>query len=256
MKTAALALDIPVEQPESSAGLHEVIRQGEFDVGVVVAFGRILSEEVLAATRMGYLNLHFSLLPRWRGAAPVERAIMAGDTATGVTIIQIDAGLDTGPVLTAQLVDILEGETGGALTTRLAGLGASLISRALPPFVDGSLVPVAQTDEGMTYAPKITKADRAIQVELGVHDAIRRIRALAPSPAATILVDGEPFKVLSATPSQMQVETGEWAAIGGAPVVGLGDGALSLGLIQPPGRSPVSAADWLRGARREAGTVG
>src|SRR5690606_39699141 len=129
---------------------------GEFDLGDVVAYGRLLRPEVLALPVRGVLNVHFSLLPRWRGAAPVARALMAGDTMTGVTIIRLDEGLDTGPVLTAQLVDIHPSEDAGTLTDRLARLGARLLVSVIPGYLSGEVVPVPQTDDGVTYAEKIT----------------------------------------------------------------------------------------------------
>ena len=184
-RSAAVALGVPLSQPKTSSELEAAIVSEEFDLGVVVAYGRILKPEVLAATRNGYLNVHFSLLPRWRGAAPVARAIMAGDQMTGVTIIRLDEGLDTGPVLTAQAVDIGAQETAGALTTRLADLGASLISSALPAYLSTALTPLPQSDEGATYADKVTKSDRPLDTDATVVEAVNQVRGLAPVPGAT-----------------------------------------------------------------------
>lgn len=153
VKSAALEIGARVEQPATSGGLFEALSSvAGLDLGVVVAYGRIIRPEALHIPRMGMLNVHFSLLPRWRGAAPVSRALIAGDTMTGVTIIKLDEGLDTGPVLTAQAVDIKGDENAGSLTERLAVLGAELLMKALPAYLSGELEPVPQSDEGLTYA--------------------------------------------------------------------------------------------------------
>lgn len=256
VKSAGIDMAIEVAEPASGSELIRAIRErGPFDVGVVVAYGRILTEEVLESTSRGFVNVHFSLLPRWRGAAPVERAIMAGDPMTGITLIALDKGLDTGPVLTAQAVDIGTTESGGSLTARLSKIGARLISESLGGYMSGSIVPVAQTEDGATYAKKIGKEDRPLSPLDSVARAINQIRALAPVPSATLVVDGEVFKVLSAVPHDTSPIQGTWSIENGKLVVGLGDGGLELTLIQPPGRNPQPAGDWLRGARRETGSV-
>lgn len=257
VKEAAGELRLSVGQPETDAELSAMVDGlGEFDAGVVVAYGRILRASVLQAPRLGWLNVHFSLLPRWRGAAPVERAIMAGDTMTGVTIIELDEGMDTGPVLTAQAVDIGPEETGGALTSRLALVGADLLSRSLSGYIDATSTPITQTDEGATHAAKLTRDDRLIDVQGTVVDALDRIRALAPVPGATVRIDGRPFKVLAARRIEGGPRTGTWFNESGRPIVGLGDGAVELTMLQPPGKNPLGGQDWLRGVRADGGTVG
>ncbi len=256
VKVAAVEMGLEVQQPSTSAELEAALaNSAPIDVGIAVAYGRILRPRVLAVPRAGFLNVHFSLLPRWRGAAPVERAIMAGDTMSGVTIIQLDEGMDTGPVLTAQAVDIAPDETGGALTARLADLGGRLISNSLEAYLDGSLVPQTQTDEGAVIARKIQKEDRPIEIDGTAKAARDKVRALAPSPGATLRVDGEVFKILAVQSSEFDVEPGRWVGIEGWPVVGLSDGAATLSLIQPPGRSLQEGSAWLRGARRSGGIV-
>ena len=149
VKTAAIDLGLAVAQPGSRGELTSAVSEaGPVDIGVVVAFGRILGREALEIPSHGMVNAHFSLLPRWRGAAPVERALLAGDPMTGVTIIRLDEGLDTGPVLTAQAVDIESDENGGELTRRLADLAARLLGQTLGHYLTGDLVPVEKTDEG------------------------------------------------------------------------------------------------------------
>ena len=256
IKMFALDAELTVAQPSTSAELVSAVEAaGDFDVGVVVAYGRILRSELLALPTSGFLNLHFSLLPRWRGAAPVQRALMAGDTMSGVTVIKIDEGLDTGPVLTAQAVDILPDENGGELTGRLADLGARLIVRVLPGYLDGSVVPVDQTEEGTTYADKISIDDRMVATSPSVTDFVNRVRALAPSPAATVEIDGQTHKILEARRHHHAPVAGTWVVVDSVPVLGVGGGGVELVSLQPSGKTARSGADWVRGRRREAGVV-
>jgi methionyl-tRNA formyltransferase len=210
---------------------------------------------MLGTARLGYVNIHFSLLPRWRGAAPVERAIMAGDPMTGVTIILLDEGLDTGPVLNAQAVDIADFVTGGELTSVLAGLGARLVVKTLPDYVSGQVTAIRQVSDGATYARKLAPSDRPVRIDEDRVMTINRIRALAPRPGATLEIDGETFKILEASRVDLAVEPGRWESIAGVPVFGCSDGALEIQHLQPPGRRVVTGASWLRGLRRTAGVV-
>lgn len=256
VKNAALELGLTVAQPESRAELAEGIAEhGPFDVGVVVAYGRILRPEVLEQPAHGFVNVHFSLLPRWRGAAPVARALMAGDPMTGVSIIVLEEGLDTGPVLTAQAIDILPHDNAGTLTDRLATVGARLLAEVLPDYLTGELRPVPQTDEGATYAEKIEPEDRVIDPSADVDTVVAQVRGLAPVPGATLVIDGTPHKILAVRPASHEVAAGSWVAVGDRPIVGLGDGAIEVVTIQPPGRNPMSGEDWLRGLRRKGGNV-
>lgn len=256
VKNAALELGLTVAQPESRAELAEGIAEhGPFDVGVVVAYGRILRPEVLEQPAHGFVNVHFSLLPRWRGAAPVARALMAGDPMTGVSIIVLEEGLDTGPVLTAQAIDILPDDNAGTLTDRLATVGARLLAEVLPDYLTGELRPVPQTDEGATYAEKIEPEDRVIDPSADVDAVVAQVRGLAPVPGATLVIDGTPHKILAVRPASHEVAAGSWVAVGDRPIVGLGDGAIEVVTIQPPGRNPMSGEDWLRGLRRKGGNV-
>ena len=256
VKMFALDAELTVAQPSTSAELVSAVEAaGAFDVGVVVAYGRILRSELLALPTSGFLNLHFSLLPRWRGAAPVQRALMAGDTMSGVTVIKIDEGLDTGPVLTAQAVDIFPDENGGELTGRLADLGARLIVTVLPGYLDGSVVPVDQTEEGTTYADKISTDDRMVATSPSAADFVNRVRALAPSPAATIEIDGQTHKILEARRHHHVPVAGTWVVVDSVPVLGVGGGGVELVSLQPSGKTARSGADWVRGRRREAGVV-
>lgn len=256
VKEAATRLGLAVAQPENGGELlSDLDEHGPFDVGVVVAYGRILKPAVLDQPEHGMVNVHFSLLPRWRGAAPVSRALLAGDPMTGVTIMRIDEGLDTGPILTAQAIDILDDDDSGSLTERLADLGARLLVATLPGYLMGQVEPVAQSDDGLTYADKIEKADRPIDVDGEPEVVLRQIRALAPTPAATLDIDGEPHKILSAQPVEAHLEPGTWAAVEGRPLVGLVGGAMELLRLQPPGKIAMSGADWLNGRQEDHGEI-
>lgn len=247
---AAQDLGLEVAQPRDPSDLHAAISQvGPLDLGVVVAFGQILRPEVLAIPAKGFLNVHFSLLPRWRGAAPVARAIEAGDTMTGVTIIKLDEGLDTGPVLTAQGVDILPGENTGELTERLAGLGARLLVEAIPPYMRGESTPLDQVDEGAEYADKITAHDRPLDIDVDPQAFVNKVRALSPVPGATLELEGVRHKILEAVVADEAIEKGTWAVADGVPVVGVGDGGVALTRLQPPGKKTMDGASWARGRR-------
>lgn len=257
VKERAAAHGLDVAQPSTSAELARAIEEsGPFDVGVVVAFGRILRSEVLELALHGMVNVHFSLLPRWRGAAPVARALMAGDSMTGVTIMKLDEGLDTGPVISAQAIDIPHDDDAGMLTDRLAGMGARLLARELPRYLSGELEAVPQTGEGASYAGKIEKSDRPIDVHADAESIVAQVRGLSPSPAATLEIDGQAHKVLAAQVSEDEVETGTWSDVEGRPVVGVGDGSsIELLMVQPPGKTPQPGVDWLHGRQRSGGVV-
>ena len=256
VKIEAERLGLLVAQPASAPELSEALQSaGGLDLAVVVAYGRILRPEALAIPDAGMLNLHFSLLPRWRGAAPVSRALMAGDPMTGVTIFRLDEGLDTGPVLTAQAVDIDEEETAGELTTRLAALGARLITGAIPHYLDGVLEPVQQSDDGLTYASKIEPQERLIKVKGNRIEEVNRVRALSPEPGATLVIDGERHQVLQARLHETAPGPGRWVETGSVPVAGFGDGGVELVTLLPPGKRPMSGESWLRGRRRDSGST-
>lgn len=256
VKTEADRRGLRVAQPDSAAGLRDVLESaGALDLAVVVAYGRIIKPEALIVPGAGMLNLHFSLLPRWRGAAPVSRALMAGDPMTGVTIFRLDEGVDTGPVLTAQAVDIEDEETAGGLTSRLAVLGARLLTGVIPGYLDEAIEPVPQSDEGMTYAAKIEPRERRIEVEGPRVAEVNRVRALSPEPGATLIIDGAPHQVLQARLHGASPEPGRWQSEDGVPVAGFGDGGVELVTLLPPGKRPMSGEAWLLGLRKDEGSV-
>lgn len=255
VKVAATAHGLPIAQPEDRAGVVGALEgAGPFDLGVVVAFGMILEHRAFAMPRLGMLNAHFSLLPRWRGAAPVARALIAGDSMTGVTIIRLDEGLDTGPVLTAQAVDIGSEETAGELTQRLSGLAARLLSVVLPDYMTGEMVPVPQSDEGVTYASKLEPGVRPLRANLTQADAVNLVRGLSPEPGATVDIDGERHQVLRARSHARALQPGSWELESGTPVIGVADGGVELIEIKAPGRRAMSGAEWARGRRVASGS--
>ena len=228
------------------------MRALDLDVAVVVAYGLILPKAILAAPRLGCLNVHASLLPRWRGAAPIQRAILAGDTQSGVAIMQMDEGLDTGAVLTVKSVPITPTTTAGDLHDRLAGLGAELIVPALQGVADGTLTASPQPADGVTYAAKITRDEARINWSKSNVDIDRQVRAFAPMPGAWFLHAGERIKILAATPTNAQGPAG--TVLDSLPTIACGAGALMPTWLQREGRSPTVAGDFLRGYALPPGT--
>ena len=244
VQTRAEALGIPVRHPVSLRGAAE---QAEFaalgaDVAVVVAYGLILPQSVLSAPRLGCLNIHASLLPRWRGAAPIHRAIMAGDTETGVCIMQMEAGLDTGPVLLRQATAIGAGETTGQLHDRLSDMGAALIVEALERLP--GLAAVAQPEAGVTYAAEIDKAEARVDWARPAAEVDRLIRGLSPAPGAWCEIAGERVKLLA---SRRVEGAGLPGQVLHGFVIACGDGAIEVLEAQREGKRPMAAGDILRG---------
>ena len=259
VKERALALGLPVLQPQTlrDPAAAAALEAHAPDVMVVVAYGLLLPPAILAVPRLGCLNIHASLLPRWRGAAPVARAIMAGDTVTGVCIMRMDAGLDTGPVMLAREVTIGARETAGELQARLAGEGARAIVAALDALGAGSARFVPQDGAQATHAPKLDKSEARLDWREPATVLERRVRALNPRPVAETSLDGRQLRVFEAE----VVATAPGAAPGtilraGAEgiVVMCGDRALALRRVQLPGRRAVAAADFAN-ARSLAGLV-
>ena len=241
------SLRLDGKYPEEAAAARTALEQAAPDVMVVAAYGLILPPWVLAQPRRGCLNIHGSLLPRWRGAAPIQRAIEAGDAETGITVMQMDAGLDTGAMLLAEALPITPTDTSATLHDRLAALGARLIDQALALLAQGALQPRPQPAEGVTYAHKIEKAEAAIAWQAPAAVVERRLRAFDPFPGATAVLGGQPVKVWrgrvvpgSGVPGQV-LQAGE-----GRLVVACGQDALELLEVQLAGGRRIPAREFLQ----------
>ena len=255
VKALALASGIEVFQPLTlkDPAAQERLRAVDAEVMVVAAYGLILPQAVLDLPRYGCLNIHASLLPRWRGAAPIQRAILAGDTETGVCIMQMEAGLDTGPVLLSDRLPLASDETAGSLHDKLADLGARLIVNALEkiPFPA-----VPQSDTGITYAAKIEKAEAMLDWRLPAAEIERKVRAFNPFPGAATVLEGVPVKIWRAVAVPGGAAPGTvLAADRHGIVVACGDGALCLGELQKAGGKRLSAAQFLSGNALSPGAV-
>ncbi|MCK6376127.1 MAG: methionyl-tRNA formyltransferase [Zoogloea sp.] len=257
VKQVALAAGIPVHQPEKlrTPEQQAPLAAACCDVLVVAAYGIILPQAVLDLPRYGCLNIHASLLPRWRGAAPIHRAIEAGDAETGITIMQMDAGLDTGPMLIKRVEPIQPDDTTGSLHDRLAWVGAELIVEALEALPAGKLEATPQPAEGVTYAAKIGKAEAAVDWTRPAIEIERAVRAFNPFPGAIATLDGTPVKLWRARAIDATGTPGEvLLAEGAGVIVACGEGALCVTELQKPGARRMPAADFLRGMPIAAGS--
>jgi len=237
-------LGIEVRSPKSLKGEaeQEAFAELEADVSVVAAYGLILPQPILDAPMLGCLNVHGSLLPRWRGAAPVQRAIMAGDEATGVTIMQMEAGLDTGPMLLKRALEI-EDRNAAQLTEELAKLGAAMMVEVLADLPE--FEPIEQPDDGVTYAAKISKEEARIDWSRPAAELVRQIQGLAPFPGAWFEANGERIKLLAAEITTSHGAPGE--VIDDRLTIGCGNGALRPTQVQRAGKGVMSAEELLRG---------
>ncbi len=253
VKERALDLGIPVVQPEHASEVAGAIAgYGPFDLGVVVAYGMLLDEAALDVSRLGHVNVHFSLLPRWRGAAPVQAALLSGDERTGVSLMQLERGLDTGPVFSVVSLAIRPDDNAGTLTARLAVVGARLLSSELAPILEGRRFPGPQPGSGASYAPKIGPADRPLDFARHAVDLARQVRALAPMPGATANAGERTIRILAARATDRDIPVGQVRAELGSVFVGTGSGSLVLDRVQPAGGRSMTAADWYRGHRPES----
>jgi methionyl-tRNA formyltransferase len=249
---AADELGLPVRTPprlRTDPDTQAAFAALDLDVAVVAAYGLILPQPMLDAPRRGCLNIHASLLPRWRGAGPIQAAILAGDSETGITIMQMEAGLDTGPILLHQAVPITPTTTNATLHDALAALGATLILDALAT----APVPVPQPDTGATYAPKLTREDGRIDWSQPAAAIDRQIRAFNPWPGCFTTLHGAPIKILTAAPTEATGTPG--TVIDHELTVACGDQALNLTKVQLPGRAALDARAFLRGHPVPPGTV-
>jgi methionyl-tRNA formyltransferase len=250
---------IPVLQPVSvrTDEFAARLRDLDLDAVAVVAFGALIPASLLTVPRHGWINLHFSLLPAWRGAAPVQAAIRAGDEITGASTFAIEQGLDTGPVFGTVTEPVGPTDTAGALLDRLAHSGARLLVATMDGIADGSLVPRPQPVDGISQAGKVTPEDARVDFAAPARAVDRLIRSVTPEPGAWVpsrwgRLGLGPVTLVSEPPEHL--EPGRLAAGKREVLVGTGSGAVRLGTVQPPGKRPMPAADWARGARLSSGS--
>ncbi|MDV3134849.1 methionyl-tRNA formyltransferase [Mycobacterium sp. 29Ha] len=249
----AMDHDIPVlrpTKPNSEEFIEELAALAP-ECCAVVAYGALLREGLLAVPKHGWINLHFSLLPAWRGAAPVQAAIAAGDTVTGATTFQIEPALDSGPVYGVVTETIRPTDTAGELLERLSISGAALLATTLDGIADGSLTAVPQPSDGITIAPKITVEEARVRWDLPAHVVERRIRAVTPNPGAWTMIGDLRVKVgpVSIEQSADTLPPGTIRVERKGVHIGTGSQPVALGVIQAPGKKPMNAVDWARGAR-------
>lgn len=254
----AVALGLEVRTPTS---LRTPEAQSDFaalhaDIAVVAAYGLILPQAVLDAPRLGCINIHGSLLPRWRGAAPIQRSIMEGDPETGITIMQMEAGLDTGPMLTKEAIAITPTTTAASLHDQLATLGAKMVVEALSALADGRLTPVPQPDDGVTYAAKIDKAEARIVWDRPATQVARHINGLSPFPGAWCEINGERVKILLAEACSQTTTSPAGTVLDEQLLVACSGGeTVRLLRLQRSGKAPLDAEALLRGWTVPVGTV-
>ena len=250
VKVAALEHGLPVSQPQTlrdESSRADLVRWHP-DVLVVVAYGLILPQAVLDLPRMGCVNIHASLLPRWRGAAPIQRAVLEGDPETGVTIMLMDAGLDTGPILLQEAVAIAPTDTAASLHDSLAKQGARALLAALEGLAGGSLTPHPQPSEGVSYAAKINKSEALLDWTRSAAEIVRKVRAFNPWPIAETQLEGEQLRIYAASVASAPATPTRPGTIAvtreGHVTVSCGFGAVTLEEVQRPGRRPISGRDF------------
>jgi methionyl-tRNA formyltransferase len=260
VKIAAEALGIPVAQPRATRkpAFAETLREVEAEVGVVVAYGRILPRAVLDAFPHGCLNIHASLLPKYRGAAPIQWAIIRGEEETGVAIMRLDEGMDTGPVIAERRLPIAADDTAGDLAERLAPVGAELLVEVLAQVETGTAHERPQDHAVATYAPMLTKADGAIDWSQDARAVSARIRGVDPWPGAQTTLEGDPLKLFA--PAVVSEDGGEGApgqilSLEGGLVVACGQGALRVAEVQAPGKRRMPADAFARGRKLSPGAL-
>ena len=254
VKLLTQELGIPVIQPEKlrQPEAMEQLRLWNPDLIVVAAFGQILKKDVLYLPRFGCINVHASLLPRWRGAAPINAAILHGDQETGITIMKMDVGLDTGPILTQRSIPLTREDTAGSVFEKLSRLGADLLIETLPDYLSGKIEPVPQPEEGMTYAPMLKKEEGQLDFSHPAEELERGVRAFNPWPGAFMDFDGTLLKIHRSHVESGDAEAGQRLVYHDQPAVGTRNGLLILDEVQPAGKKTMSGKSFLAGARHWA----
>lgn len=261
VKQCALRHQLPVEQPPTlkDAAAVDHLAHWSADLMIVVAYGLLLPQAALQTPRLGCVNIHASLLPRWRGAAPIQRAIQAGDARSGVTIMQMDVGLDTGPMLLERVTPIDARETAATLHDRLSTLGAEAVLEAIDAIAAGTAEPRVQPKDGATYAAKIRKEEALIDWSQSALQIDRQVRAFTPWPIAETRWNGQQLRVWQSLPlaTKTSAAPGTVVATSAAGIdVATGDGTLQLTRVQTAGRKAMDAADFLRAHRPEGAVLG
>ncbi|HMV29343.1 MAG TPA: methionyl-tRNA formyltransferase [Anaerolineales bacterium] len=252
VKLLAQDLNIPVMQPQKlrEPEAMQQLQAWNPDLIVVAAFGQILRKDVLDLPKYGCVNVHASLLPRWRGAAPINASVLAGDEETGVTIMKMDVGLDTGPMLSMEKIRITPDDTAGSLFEALSTLGAKLLIETLPGYINGTVLPQPQPEEGATYAPMLKKEDGRLDFNQPAVELERRIRAMNPWPGAWFEWNGNILKVNRGAVSEAKgKEVGSRIIVEGRPAVQCADGVLILEEVQPPSKKVMPGKAFLSGTR-------
>jgi len=251
VKALALELGIPIMQPEKlrAPEAMQQLLDWKPDLIVVAAFGQILKKDVLDLPPFGCLNVHASLLPRWRGAAPINAAILHGDEETGVTIMQMDVGLDTGPMLAKRSMRLSADDTAGSVTETLSHLGANLLIETLPDYLSGNITPRPQSEEGVTYAPMLKKEEGRLDFTRAAITLERQIRAFNPWPGAFMDFEGALLKIHKAHVEGAVASVGQRLVYQEQPAVGARGGLLILDEVQPAGKKSMSGKSFLAGAR-------
>ncbi len=251
VKILAEQLGLPIIQPNRlrEPTATDLLRAWSPDLIVVAAFGQILRPEVLALPPQGCINVHASLLPRWRGAAPIQAAIRHGDPEAGVTIMKMDPGVDTGPMLAQRAIPIQLDDTAGTMTEKLSMLGAELLIETLPRYLSGELQPQPQPEAGATYAPMLKKEDARLDFSIPAEGLARYVRAYNPNPGAYFEWAGEMLKVHRAHATEVELQPGHRQIYQKLPAVGTSYGLLVLDEVQPPGKKPMPGKSFLSGAR-------
>jgi methionyl-tRNA formyltransferase len=257
VKERALALGIPVHQPESSRAIASVLGDVDrLDVAVIVAFGMLIRPDALAVPARGFVNVHFSILPRWRGAAPVQRAIEAGDRTTGVTLMALDEGLDTGPIYSTRVTALGPNETAGDVFDRLAVAGARHLQHVLPSIVARRVIATRQRGETATHAAKISPDERRLALDVPATTIRRLVHAMSPAPGAFAMLEDDRFKLLRVRETDRpSSDPGALVLHDGRLLMGTATTMLELVEVQPFGKRVMPGRDWAMGRREALGTL-
>jgi methionyl-tRNA formyltransferase len=257
VKSAALRLGLPLLQAEKlrAPEAMEQLQAWSPDLIVVAAFGQILRPEVLDLPEFGCINVHGSILPRWRGATPIQASILAGDQETGITVMKMDPGIDTGPILSQRTIPISSDETSGTLFAKLAPLGAELLMVTLPKYLSGEIKPRPQPEEGATYTKMLKKENGRLDFTQQAIELERRVRAFNPWPGAYFEYNGNPLKVKTASIAPGDFEPGKHVLYQGNPAIATSEGLLVLEEVRPAGKKSMQGKAFLAGARDWTNTI-